>query len=253
MQNQINIEVFRRVDWQRGLAAVSSRTCTSYETMFADNFITAQKNDDEDKVTVYRFLMDITSLYMKLDEPEQPFFPSMIMGTRRSLAYEDLTEDHFLVLKAMLLETDDMELRARIADLMWTKTRERNMAEEAITAYLASSEVLDVSVNWFYQCERLERAFQIANKYGKKGPFYSKVVSYICNLLDADRPTNPPAFFIRLLELLNEVRSQETLKYIPAAERMSIEAEDIGQWDIARDIWELVLSQRRYNGYKLAF
>jgi hypothetical protein len=101
------------------------------------------------------------------ENAREPFGPIMQLADgRRTITPGDLTAEHLVLLRAVATSSRDCEILARIADVLWVKTKEPAFAHEAVRAYLKSAERLEDANHWPPCTERFERAARLARMLG---------------------------------------------------------------------------------------
>jgi hypothetical protein len=144
----------------------------------------------------------VLGFVLHVDQSKSPFGPKIVMtdGSRTPLP-EDLSDEHFEALAAIRIVVQNIELKARLSDVLWQR-KDRNVddAIAAITAYLACAEA--PSISWVDRIQRMKRAFQLAISLGRGAPdSYAEVER---KLLSGVREIDADATYYaeRLLRLL---------------------------------------------------
>lgn len=123
---------------------------------------------DRELEAFFATLGGICSYYFKPDEPLDPYGPQMVMNGSRTPIPSDLRDSDLDALSQMLLELRPACLRARAADTLWIRRRDRAAAETAITSYIEASRRWPD--DWIHDAiEQVERALQIAAQLGRGG------------------------------------------------------------------------------------
>lgn len=154
----------------------------------------------------------ICSYYFKPDEPLDPWGPQMVMNHSRTAIPSDLRESDLDALSAMLPDLQPSCLRARVADVLWIRRRNRSAAETAVTSYLdASTQWPDDWVN--DAIEQVERALQVAVQLGRGGAdLAAKVVARVRDMLRSPdvAAIGPKRHLLRLLMNYGETDGLDT-------------------------------------------
>lgn len=151
--------------WEEVIADCDRRTCQNYASRFAGKAIEAEKSGDPKTQQVFKLLSGLTSLHFKPDTPEEPLTPF------------DLDETHLNFLSSIVLDVSDAELKARIADVLCLSKPNHQTVDVAISAYLESAKQLEDSMHWSAAVKRIERALQLAAKWGRNSERFTKVVT----------------------------------------------------------------------------
>lgn len=238
----ITKEFFLQSGVENVIADCQDKECNSYSSQFSAKAIEAEQSGDVNTQEVFRLLSSITSMYLKLDSPSEPFGAMMELHDRRTSIPTDFDNSRLDLLHEVVSEISDAELRARIADVLWLRRRDYKMGELAITSYLESAGRLEDPENWVATAERIERALQIAANLGRSGKMFDAVISYVNDLLDKYDGEDPLYLSAKMMELLLERKAGDTDKQAARAEKLALRAESARDWDRARRYWELKAS-----------
>ena len=124
------------------------------------------------------------------------------------------------------------EIKSRVADFLWLRTKNYEMAEIAIDSYLASGKNLEDLENWTQIFNRFERAFQLASMLGKNKACYQKVLGEITGLIDRCDGDDPLYLSAELMRLLLERSEGDPEKYARFCEKLAVKA--LGQNDFRK-------------------
>jgi hypothetical protein len=178
------------------------------------------------------------SLKLKLDVPQQPFAPWAKYSDFRSAILDDFGEEELAFFKAVLPEITDAEMQARIGDILWLRKRDYAAVEVAIEAYLRSAILLEDPKSWPACIDRIERGLQLAKTTGNE-PAFNKLISHIENTLAKYDVQDSGYLSIKLLELLQQNKQGDPLKYAELAQRGAEQAEAKQDWIRARQYWQI--------------
>lgn len=163
----------------------------------------AAEATDERRAAVLGLLGTVASFGLSLEKPQQPFVPMFTSKEFRTLEPDDLSTGHFEMLEVIVRVLSDVELRARVADVLWSRPRKSvEHGRIAFFDYLQRAKDLDDPHHWPRPMTRLERAFQIARMIGGESSEYRSVVAYIRERLLSLGATDPLFFSTKLMELL---------------------------------------------------
>ena len=238
-QNEIELvkEDFLKSGWQDVIFEASPRVCSFFSSRFSAK---ANESTDINIKEILKLLSSITSMYSKLDTPNDPYGPMMTFGDSRTAIVEDFTEKQLTFFEEILNDITNSELRARIADVLWIRKGDRKIAELAITSYIESARELEHPEHWTHTVDRIERALQIAVRFGRVTEFYTSIISFIEELLDKYNGEDPLFLSANLMRLLQEKREIENAeKYINLCEKMARNAESQNDHHKARNYWQL--------------
>lgn len=202
-----------------------------------------EETDDQTKKETLALFDAVVSYMLAPDSPAEPFKPVWIMDGRRSPIPDDLTEEQREFLQQVLPEIADNELRARVADTLWTLRygKARQHAEVAIEAYLTSANIL-LERSWHDTWERLTRAFRIFQQlrlFDTDVPPEKNAPQKILDYIEAEKDTAPPYLVLHLIELLYEARRADNERHAAILESIATAHEEKNHYDTARDAWNL--------------
>jgi len=228
---------FDQCSWQEVIASSEKKYCDLYLPLLGKKVGELELQGDTKSQAVFALLYHLCSFTLAFDKSSEPFIP-------QSALIDDFNESHLNVLEEIAVITNDAELRARIADILWYR-RKRNykMAQLAISSYIKSAKILEDPENWKYCSDRIERAVSLAASLGKNNPAFRDVISYIESVLDKYKNQYATFLLAKLMELLLRYKEGLPSVYISLAEKIAMASEiskDIlGKWHIARTYWEI--------------
>jgi len=232
----LSLEELSQVDWEKIIEQCDRKGCESY----SHHFFEAAENEVATAQDVYEFLGHVTSPMLRSESNSEPFSPSSVMADgSRSVILKDFSDQQLTLLKELAPSIQDSELRARVADILWERNRDFQMAQLAISSYLESAQRLEDPEHWFSPFQRVQRAVRIAAPLGKDKPFLANVIEYVENLLAKYQAEDPLYFSAKLMQLLQEQRFGDSTKYAKLAEKAATSAELSSQWDRSREYWDI--------------
>lgn len=233
--------------WERLVAECERKMCSSYSNRFFNHAQLAEQSGDAINYAALWLLAFITRFVLRPADPNEPFGPrGFVTPDFRVPGLEDISERHLAALKEWLPEITDPELQARVADVLWSAERRKDyrIAGTAVDAYLASAVQLEDPLEWPYCVDRIERALRLAAMVGG-GPRptnaqFNKVVAHIEAALDKYDGEDPLFLSARLMELLQDHRAGDPVKYAAMAEKLATRAESVhSRLDLARLYWRI--------------
>ena len=75
--------------------------------------------DTEEEKQVFDLLKNVSSMDIKVNKKGVTFHPFMVWEGKRTFSIEDLTEDDYKTMEALVLEQLPINIRDRIADVLW--------------------------------------------------------------------------------------------------------------------------------------
>lgn len=229
------------------------KECHVYSTAFLRLARVAADENDFKAEELCVLLGRIAFPHLKSELAVTPFspMPSGPLDVESSVpASVIISNDHLELLGAALSRIADVELRARVADILWVIKRKVEFAEVAIDAYLDSAKRLENPEHWT-QCQtRIERALRLALLLGRKTGRLDTVVAHIEGLLSKYGGNDPLFLSQRLMAHLLEVNQGEPDKYAALSERIAECAESASNYYRARAYWETTAEWQKRRGDK---
>lgn len=241
-------DTIRNCGWREVLNRLPDRAFLNYSTAF---FVAAQEASeagDAESEQALAVLGAACSMYYDENDAQEPLKPMVVTANGRTAALSDFESQHLDPLSEVLLELDDLPLRARISDLLWIRRREPAAARVAASDYLDLAKASIDPENWVESYEALRRAAQIATLLGKTSVERAAVAGYATELLEKVGGTDPLYLTFRLVGLLNETKLAAPGELFPYLEASARKAEDRGDWMRAADYWGAASNLRTKSG-----
>lgn len=230
---------FDEIEWCTVIEKSDEKECHSYDSRFLAKAKEAAEIGNERAEEAWTLLGAICSFHMNAGNKDEPFGPMIVMQTGRSAIVSDLSPEHLQALTEIFPDILDPEMRARVGDVLWLTKRDFRAAVIAVEAYLESAIALEDPSEWTTGFERIERAFRLSAKLGRKAGAYDKVVSHIESVLDKYNGDDPLFLSAKLMELLLEHRHCDPVKYSAICSKVAQQSEAQGNYRRARDYWEI--------------
>ncbi len=116
---------------------------------------------DSDK-TLFDLINNISSLALKLSDSGAEFCPMMVIEGKRTFSVEDLKEDDYTLLSLIDLSKIPLNLRARIADILWLEKKDYKAAKIAAESYFELFNLWYDENKWFESLNMIKRAIYIS-------------------------------------------------------------------------------------------
>ncbi len=220
---------FTNTCWEDVVKSSESKDCMIYCIAFDKKAKEAQELGNFREKAVFEILATVTMAEIN-PQSKQEFFAEV---------FKDMTDEQLNFLAEIAPEISDPELQARVADFLWLIGNKRDryrMAQLSIPAYLKSATTLENPEHWTDCCDRIERAFRLARKINHQ---YEVVFAHIEEVLDRYQGEKLWGLSLTLMELLEEHKCGEPVKYAALAEKAATLAESSSNWPIARKFWEI--------------
>jgi hypothetical protein len=231
----LNRNDFTNAPWKDVIDSIDRKDFFSYIVPFYKKSQEAEKSGNIREQAVFLVLAAATSSSLK---PE---------STEESLAdhFRNLAKDDLDFLADIVPEISDPELQARIADILWVKRRNYKMAQLAIPAYLKSADNLESPEEWNYCFDRICRALILSRQIKHEE---AVVLNHIDLLLDRYKGEDPSLLSAKLMQLLQEKKLGDLVKYGDLSERAANFAESKSNWFKARILWNIKATWNRMQG-----
>ena len=235
-QTELTKEDFSDADLQILLDKSKNKVCNEYSTIL---FMKCEDEIDEKAKEFYGLMGMITSFYLDLEKPDNPFGPMYLSSQEhyRTADVCDINDSYLRFLSEIYLDMTDDEIKSRIADVLWVKKKDYNAGINAIQSYLNSSIILEK--NWLLCFNRIKRALQISAYLGRKNGEFEKVIKHIEYLLKKINGEDHSFFSYKLMLLLLKQKAGEPNCFVELAEKCAIRAEAENFFNVAKSYWEI--------------
>ncbi len=205
---QLTKEIFEELSWQEVIVGCKRSECFDYCSAFASRAVRAAESNDTTAHAVFDLLRCATFASLKTGSKNEPFLEEWLLS---------FSEDEVALFRELALGVSNAEMRARLADIVWERFHDPNMARLAIESYLKSAGALEQD-HWVHSFDRLERATNIAHLLGPNSEQFVQTVKQIEDILTRYDGHDSSFFSARLMEILQEHRQGDSLKYAALAE-----------------------------------
>jgi hypothetical protein len=236
---EITKDDFMQSGWQEVIDESPKKECSEYSTHFSAKASEAAEAGDDKRRQIFSLLSNITSMRMKLDSPEEPLGPMTVLYGGRTATVDDFGESHLVLLREVVLGITDPELRARVADVLCIHKPEYRMADLAVISYLESAKTLEHPYHWPATVKRVERAMQLAARWGRNTGRFAEVVAHTEAVLAKYDGEDPLFLSAKLMQLLQDRGAGDPIANSARAGRHALRAEADQEWDRAKEYWEV--------------
>lgn len=101
--------------------------------LFLDSY--KQELDTDEDRKIFDLLKNITSLAAKISYQKVEFCPRLVMQGKSTFSVDDITEDDYNLLRSLDISEFPLNLKARIADILWTQKRKHQFGITAAETY----------------------------------------------------------------------------------------------------------------------
>lgn len=234
-------EDIRTSGWERAVAEASQAEIEYYSTQL---FRRADQAEGAAKDALI-LLGAAASMYYDPADADEPLKPAIVFADgNRTAALGDFQDSHLDPLTEVYSELPDLELRARIADILWIKRQNHRAARAAASAYLERAKALMDPEHWVAGFRRLQRSLLLAASLGKNSPEKQAAAAYALNLLKELAGKDPLYLSKSIVELLLQARAESAANLVGYAELHAENSEANGDWTVAADYWSLARTCR---------
>ena len=218
------IDVLRACGYEDVIATCEVADVLAYCDALAKAASDAQAEQDNAKANALALLAVACQPILEASAPDEPF---------RQLRPGDFSEEQYSVLAQFAPEVDAAELKARLADLVWVKTKDADMARVAVGAYILSGQNANLARMWVDGVARIERALRIGTQLRDEGRIKNAVDALLAALSELETVEDngrslSGAQYIG--ELLLDQRREDPKRLAERAENWAQKAESRGDY-----------------------
>ena len=198
----------------------------------------ASQSGDEGSARVYRVLGSLAQLRLQLDVEDVALTPSTndpALGLPSIDSFPPATVE---ALRETIPGVENAEMKARLADVVATCSRDYLDALAAVEAYLDASAKAWEHSRWATSLLSLERALKIGIRFGRNAEAYPKAASLLLEFTERAQQKEPLEVLDRVLLIALKYSEGDPTKAAAAAEWGAKQAEEKQEWDLARNLWD---------------
>lgn len=236
----VTADTLKSLNFDHLLSGVKKRECFAYGPALAQ-LAREEVQWSPAQLECIRFVGALLMMGLQAGETNQPYGQLFeFSGGGRSCIPDDFSKDFVSSLMDWVDGLADPELRARILDLVWLRTRSRPALEAAVASYMASALRLEDPVHWPPCVERMERALRLSASLGKGGSeLKTQVLTELESILRRHKGTDPLFLSFRLIKLLLEFKHGDTQEYASYASTAAESASNRKEFWHSKDYFEL--------------
>ena len=238
----ISSETVAHVEWAAYVADLDPPACSEASSVLHKAAREAETRGETELASVLDLLGVVCRFYLalELDDAENgPYEPQGRTEEGRTPLPEDLSDDELDALAAMLDQgVLPNDLAARLCDVLVIRKKDYRRGRVAVDQYLAAAEELAAADAAHLTASRLQRAAQLAARFGsKKGKDVDRV------LLTADRLLRDPASGARgrsisIVDVVLDRQHPAPSAFATLVEELAQEEEAGGDPFAAKELWE---------------
>ena len=160
----------------------------------------AELDSDED-IIIWELLKNISSLGVKITENTVKFYPMIVWEGKRTFSVEDITDDAYKILECIDFDKIPLNLRVRVADILWSYKKNYQTAKIAEVSYFELFKLWFSRENWTGTLDIIKRAICISAQINDN-EMYEKSCDYVFEQLVAIDGKDDGFLSLRLLNIL---------------------------------------------------
>jgi hypothetical protein len=140
----ISADQIRSANFEQFIENGDIMDCGEHDTALRNAGDEADKAGNGEQAEVCRLMAAICGMHFRPEDTAEPFAPMMVWaGGSRSLCGSDFCQEQLEALKAICVGLDNLAIKARIADIIWTNDKGASgFGRIAIDSYVAMIECL---------------------------------------------------------------------------------------------------------------
>lgn len=159
--------------------------------------------DTTNEKNTFDLMKNVCSMAMNIKDDGVEFCPGSIFDGKRTCSLEDISEDEYNILLSLEHQKLPLNVRARIADILWVHKRNYKMAVIAAESYHELFNLLFKDDDWFFILKSIKRAAQITLQINKTD-LHEKICKTIYDHLIRIDGADAQFLSISLIEFLME-------------------------------------------------
>ncbi len=194
------VEEWRAARIEEIAATAETPTFFDQSTVLRAAETEARDRGEASRASALGLAADVMSMMLKTDDGETALYPILIMDGRSSARVDAFTHKQIEVLREVAGDLQDPEMRARFADLLWSRRPEERWARMAAVAYLDSLRRLEGTMPPEF-ADRLNRALMIARALRRDPAPLRALADYVENLIEQPSSTENRWILAKVAEI----------------------------------------------------
>lgn len=157
--------------------------------------------DSDNDIIIWDLLKNISSVKIKTTIDSASIHPKMFFEGKRTFSVEDLSKDDFEILNELTFDKIPLNLRAKIADILWIYQKKYPMAKIAAKSYYELFVFWFSEEKWEGTLDMIKRAICISTQINDN-EIFEKSCDYIFNKLIIIDGKDDDFLSLRLLDIL---------------------------------------------------
>ncbi len=210
--------------------------CERYTTAY-EKAVKSCEEGQEQQAAVYKFLSIVTGIRQTYHVPGEPYGPKWAFDGMRSPIPVDLTDEDLSAIEAILSNTKDSALRARLYDLVWLSKKDHKACAAAAELYFEAADKLNTDDGWTFAEPCYWRGLDLARLLGRGKELYSNLSA---RMIEVARKSAAEKGYrcLKYLELLLQFQIGDLNVFARVAEEIAASFEKDKEFKRAQDYWE---------------
>ena len=194
------------------------------------------QSGDPDSARVYCVLGSLAQLRLQLDAEDVALIPWTNDPALDLPSVNSFPSTTVEALRDIVPDVENAEMKARLADVVVTRSRDYRDTLIAVEAYLEASAKAWEQRRWATSLLSLERALEIGIRFGRKAEAYPKAVALLLKFTGCVQQEAPLDVLDYVLGVALKYGEGDSAKAAAAAEQGAKQAEKEQKWDLARNL-----------------
>lgn len=228
-----NVEISKGQILDSGILEIlSGGSMDTYRRLLRD------KTKGQAEADIFKVFEYITNFHFNPHDVGREFESPFNLYVVRCPNPDNLTLEQVEVLKEVIPEIADPELKARICDFVWLKNKDVSCAKDAVLAYMESAQNLEDLDRWTTSADRIHRAFHLTRLMSDNG-LEEKLVAQIKSTIERINGNDPSFYTLNLLEQLLS-QGYKIDEYATLIESVAKKSAKNKNWWQSECYWELL-------------
>jgi len=202
-----SIEAATVVDFESLLSQNTYSYCFHLFHVYTKAASEVESTGNHEAGLLFDYLAILCSFRPNYEDREHPYHPARIIGEKRSILPEDLTDSDVDVVKILFSRATEPALKARFGDILWIQRKDIDAARVAAKNYNTSGKrLINNEHGWSQASYEFTRALQLATFLGRKNEPFPSIVTDIEAAILAIPPEEKS---FRACQLMNVLLDQQ--------------------------------------------
>lgn len=242
LSTPISLAAVESTEWAMYVADLLPRACSEAASVLHKAAREAEAREEHALVSVLDLLGIACRFYLALEQDDAdngPYEPQGRTGKGRTPLPEDLSDGELDALAAMLDQADlPSDLAARLGDILVIRRKDYRRARMVVDHYLAAAEELAADDAAHLTASRIQRAGQLAARFGSKKENDVERVVLTADRLLRDPATGARKRSIEIIDVVLDRQHPDPSSFAVLIEKLAREEESGGDDFAAKGLWD---------------